>query len=104
MQSSACNSLLQQLNKLTDHLSLSYNSPKDLPALCKPRLSFEPIARMQKILHGVNMPMAHRDDAVKLSSSIVISLREVLDRYAQLVFNLAAKLTVDVLHRACADH
>jgi hypothetical protein len=59
---------------------------------------------MQKILHGVNMSMAHRDDAVKLSSSIVISLCEILNRYAQLVSNLASKLTVDVLHRACADH
>lgn len=41
---------------------------------------------------------------MKLPSSIVITLREILNRSAHFAFNLAAKLAVDVLDRACTDH
>lgn len=59
---------------------------------------------MQQVLDCVNMPVANRNGAVKLSSSIVILLRQFLDRFTNITFDLGPELAIDMLHGTSADH
>lgn len=89
---------------LTNHLSFSDHSTKDLPALCKSCLGLKPIARMQQVLDRIHMAISDRNSAVKFSGSVVILLSQVFDRRAKLALNSATCLAVDMLDGTCADH